>query len=307
MSAVWKMGCSECGVELSHDDLKCKIVCDRCGAKLCQACSGLGSTEIRCMPLRERKLKFFCGARACMDVGDQHAALVERILNSLKPLFDATFTRLKETTESSISSLSQQVADLTESNKDLIKLLNPTPATGKTVQSDSLPHPKIGKSVTAPLPRGKTPKVQKKGDKSIGPAKDDRDSCHQGVSAAEGSESGWQLFTGRRKRASRGVVVGTGGDGTSVGVVRGVARTVDLHVYRIAPGTKAESLRDLLKPRFPEVVCEELSSKHPEKYSSFKVGISEDNFGAAMEPSIWPVNTCVRRFFHPWKKSAAAV
>lgn len=55
-------------------------------------------------------------------------------------------------------------------------------------------------------------------------------------------------------------------------------------------------LVELLKPTFPEVSCEKLVSRHPELYSSFKVGIYEGNFGTAMDPALWPSNACIRRF-----------
>lgn len=121
--------------------------------------------------------------------------------------------------------------------------------------------------------------------------------------AEKDSKYDWQMKTDKRKRRrSHDVVVGTGGNETDpLGSIRGVPRKVDLHVYRLAPGTKADSLRDRLRPHFPEVICRELSSRSPEEYSSFKVSISEKNFRTAMEPSLWPLNTCVRRFFYPRK------
>lgn len=75
------------------------------------------------MPLKERRLKFFCGL--CPNDGIQYAALVDQLLLRLKPAFDVGLLNLRETTEEHISSLSKQVADLSQSNRELIKLLDP--------------------------------------------------------------------------------------------------------------------------------------------------------------------------------------
>lgn len=37
-----------------------------------------------------------------------------------------------------------------------------------------------------------------------------------------------------------------------------------------------------------------VKSKYPEKYSSFKVTIVEENFKKAMNPAVWPYGTYVR-------------
>lgn len=46
--------CSKCDCEL---DL---ITCDGCRMLLCEGCSGLSSSELRCIPLKKRKLLFLC-------------------------------------------------------------------------------------------------------------------------------------------------------------------------------------------------------------------------------------------------------
>lgn len=86
--------------------------------------------------------------------------------------------------------------------------------------------------------------------------------------------------------------------------VKGVASLIDLHVYRIAPGTKPEVLEEYLRPNFSEVVCETLESKNAKLYSSFKVKILKENFDKAMDPSIWPQNACVSRFLYRKKRFA---
>lgn len=80
--------------------------------------------------------------------------------------------------------------------------------------------------------------------------------------------------------------------------IRAVPKTVDLHVYRLHPDTTATQITHLLKPLFPEVKTEKLESKNSELYASFKVTIHQVNFSKAMDASVWPVNTCVRRFLY---------
>ncbi|KAJ3640428.1 hypothetical protein Zmor_003725 [Zophobas morio] len=74
-----------------------------------------------------------------------------------------------------------------------------------------------------------------------------------------------------------------------------------LYVSRLSPGTKPESMVDLLKADFPEVQCEELESKFPQHYASFKIIIDLLNYERAMDPTIWPYGIYVTRFFQ--KKS----
>lgn len=97
------------------------------------------------------------------------------------------------------------------------------------------------------------------------------------------------------------IIVGTGQDSVSQ-PIKGVPKCVELHVYRLEPHTKGEQLTEMLKPNFPEVTCEQLTSKHPEIYSSFKVSIHQNNFKDAMDPSIWPHNACIKRFLRLRKK-----
>lgn len=97
----------------------------------------------------------------------------------------------------------------------------------------------------------------------------------------------------------------TNGDNSNKEVVKlqGVPKTVSLHVYRLTPNTSVDQVVQFLKPHFPEVSCEKLASKYPDVYSSFKVNIFANNFDAAMDPTIWPNNACVRRFLYHRQKA----
>nr|CAI5847941.1 unnamed protein product [Callosobruchus analis] len=52
--------------------------------------------------------------------------------------------------------------------------------------------------------------------------------------------------------------------------IKGVPSYTQLHVYRLSRDTTMQSLTEFLKVTFPEVICEAMSSKHPDLYFSFK-------------------------------------
>lgn len=115
------------------------------------------------------------------------------------------------------------------------------------------------------------------------------------------SENKWNVVGGRRRKGR--MIVGAGNESHIETKVKGVPKTIDLHVYRIYPNTTAEDLADMLKPHFEEVVTEALESRNPDIYSSFKVTIFRDNFEKAMDATLWPKNSCVRRFLYIRKKN----
>ncbi|CAG9815509.1 unnamed protein product [Phaedon cochleariae] len=108
-------------------------------------------------------------------------------------------------------------------------------------------------------------------------------------------QDGWRE-TKRKRR--RNVIIGK----NSTEIVKGVPKYINLHVYRLKPGTTTDELTHLLKSNFPEVACESLNSKFPELYSSFKVTIMESHFRKAMDPSLWPFGACISRFLEKRKQ-----
>ncbi|KAK9731217.1 hypothetical protein QE152_g13827 [Popillia japonica] len=80
--------------------------------------------------------------------------------------------------------------------------------------------------------------------------------------------------------------------------VKASARNAYLFVSRIATNTQKEDLLNFLRTQFPEADCEEITSRYPDKYKSFKVTIHLENYEAAMNPDIWPRDVLVTRFFH---------
>ncbi|CAG9816613.1 unnamed protein product [Phaedon cochleariae] len=76
----------------------------------------------------------------------------------------------------------------------------------------------------------------------------------------------WQTVKYKQKPPRRKMIVGCNVEST----VKGVPKNVILHVSRVENATTAEDLTKLLKPVFPEVKCDLMTSKFPSIYSSFK-------------------------------------
>lgn len=77
-----------------------------------------------------------------------------------------------------------------------------------------------------------------------------------------------------------------------------------LHVYNLHPDFKPDELSVILKPKFPEVICDKINSRYPQYYSSFKVTIDACNFESAFNPDLWPKGAKINQFFHQRTRSA---
>nr|CAI5868327.1 unnamed protein product [Callosobruchus analis] len=113
-----------------------------------------------------------------------------------------------------------------------------------------------------------------------------------------GAEEDEEWIRVKRRNRRKNTIVGNREDSD----VKGVPSYTQLHVYRLSRDTTMQSLTDFLKLTFPEVICEAMSSKHPDLYSSFKVQIYNKNFKKAMDPKVWPSGACVNRFLEIKKK-----
>lgn len=78
---------------------------------------------------------------------------------------------------------------------------------------------------------------------------------------------------------------------------RPTRRLYEYHVTNLDPDTDVAALSDYLKGLAPNVTVDKLNSKNPQKYSSFKVSIPEDESVCILDSSIWPNNVVVNRFF----------
>nr|CAI5831234.1 unnamed protein product [Callosobruchus analis] len=116
------------------------------------------------------------------------------------------------------------------------------------------------------------------------------------------NEETWTKVERRRPRRNN-VIVGNREDPN----VKGVPSFTELHVYRLSKNTTVQSLTTFLKENLPEVICEQMNSKHPDLYSSFKVKIHSKNFNIAMDPKLWPSGACVNRFLSLRRKNPMTV
>lgn len=126
--------------------------------------------------------------------------------------------------------------------------------------------------------------------------------------AGGGDSDGFTVFTGRRngkkskkddrqqpsQENARKFVIGSG----NTDKLKTVPKKAYLFVSRLDPSTTTDDLQALLRDRFPEVLCEQMASKYPQYYSSFKVTIYLHRLGDAMDPGNWPDGCYISRFFH---------
>lgn len=92
------------------------------------------------------------------------------------------------------------------------------------------------------------------------------------------------------------------GSNSNTEIVKGVPKLIALHVSRLDVNTTTEMLKSLVQNNFKEVSVEEIPSRHPTFYKSFKVCIFEKNFKQALDPTLWPFGACISRFFEYRKK-----
>lgn len=80
--------------------------------------------------------------------------------------------------------------------------------------------------------------------------------------------------------------------------IKAVAKYAHLHVYRLDPKLSLEEMDDYLKSQnISNAKLEKLPSKRPEEYSSFRVSVPMDIMNDVKNPSLWPKDACINRFF----------
>lgn len=109
------------------------------------------------------------------------------------------------------------------------------------------------------------------------------------------SDEQWSLVAQRRRRYNTAIKGEKKVDDKYN--LQGVPRFSYLHVFRLNPITTTDILKKYLKPQFSEVTVHKMDSKHPEEYSSFKIGVFEENIVKALSPAIWPSGVCVNKFY----------
>lgn len=117
------------------------------------------------------------------------------------------------------------------------------------------------------------------------------------------SESNQQLKTERRAIRTDETIVGCGSEDSDTNAPAASNKIYwYYHVFNLDPQTTVENMMTFLKPKFAEVICTQLESRHPEVYSSFKVGIDSKNVTLFLDPCNWSKGTKINRFFQPRKR-----
>ena len=69
------------------------------------------------------------------------------------------------------------------------------------------------------------------------------------------------------------------------------------YISRLSPDTTSDQVVNFLKADFPEVTCESVLSKYPERYSSYKITGDHLNKDKVMDADRWPQGTYIARYF----------
>lgn len=107
-------------------------------------------------------------------------------------------------------------------------------------------------------------------------------------------EQGWTI-QGRRQRNVKSMVYGKLTNGT---LFKGVIKYIDYHIFNCDRDMKIEDLKNYLTEeiKIPDIICEAMESKHPEKYKSFKISVPVNYVEIFKNPDIWPEYICINRF-----------
>lgn len=285
--AVGMTGCSKCKAVLSAEDLKLRLICDRCQSKLCQSCSGLSSTEFRCMGLNKRILRFYC--QSCENLSDQYDSLIGRIIDSLRPVFDAGLKTVKEETQTLISSLSQQVTDLADTNRELIELLKPTPVEKHVNQGNSL-----AKS-NKPVVMTQVSTLQENFAPQPSPDVNVRPAGGKVLGSRQPRAANQKTFI-RGSVPTPAVAMGSKQDSFAA-----VARRAQLYIGNVNPNASEDSITQYIKARIPnnEFVLDRLPKRDEAMSKAYKLTTDFEILDILNKPDFWPQGVIVKRFFRP--------
>lgn len=126
----------------------------------------------------------------------------------------------------------------------------------------------------------------------------DTNACDIQKNEESGGGASWRLVENRRRgRQGRLANAVIGELSTGLGNLRVVPRKSYLHVTRLHPDTTTADVVEFLDGKIMDISCEQIKSKFPEHYSSFKVTINSDDRERAMDPKLWPKGAFVTRFF----------
>lgn len=103
---------------------------------------------------------------------------------------------------------------------------------------------------------------------------------------------------GQRKNynSTKNQVVGQLTDSTTCSL-RAAPKLVHFHLTKLHPDTKKEDVLAYTSDKLSDVTVEQLQSKYPDSYSSFKLSVPEDKSDKVLDPTVWPAGAVLNRFF----------
>lgn len=105
-------------------------------------------------------------------------------------------------------------------------------------------------------------------------------------------------LTNKRKQSSNNnTIKGIIGANKGNTCLKAATKTFQIFVSRLHPSTTTTDLQTYLNTNFPESKCEELRSKFPDHYKSFKISIDELHREQVMDPNFWPSGIFINKFF----------
>lgn len=254
----------------------------------------------------KRSLKFYCNF--CESTKDLYPDLISLIIDRLKPVFQAELKDAREENESRFTSLSQQIADLVETNKDLIKIVSPIPAVGHLNQ---VPHPrsKVNNSFSGSIPTAGMQvesSSEKSGQRNLVdlqmPSAHINGSNDAGPSSLRPSKHNMQPVKSRRQNFIRGSMptpaVSVGSDRDTFAAV---ARRAHLYIGNVNPNASKDVIDDYIRERLPDTayVLEDLPRRDGAISRAYKLSLDFSLLETLNKPEFWPQGVVVKRFFRP--------
>lgn len=285
-------GCTKCSDELMGDDLEARIICDRCGSRFCQACSGLTSTEIRCMKLCKRTLNFFC--KSCEGLG---LDMVEKILAVLMPALDSKFEAMKVETDARFSSLDQKLTEIAEGSGGNLEPVKSGPDNSLAGPSHRL-DPSEDKSVVLnPLPSAE-------GKSLVSPRKQSRGKTLRSKEVADAHGPGTNGVSGRRDFIRGTQPTPVVAAGSRQDTFAAVARRAHVYVGNVNPNASKGNVMDYIRERIPGAIfgLEELPKRDDALSRAYKLTIDFGLLEAVRKADFWPEGVIVKRFFQPKRR-----
>lgn len=137
----------------------------------------------------------------------------------------------------------------------------------------------------------------------------ERDTTNKGKTIEDNNskEGTWEIQRSQRRqtRGYKDIIVGKLKNDE---LFKGVTKYNDYHVFNCEPRLTPEQLKSYLidNVKIPEVECQKMESKHPDRYSSFKISVPTNYAKELTNPEIWPEYICINKFENRFLRTRAS-